>query len=180
MIHHMIMTADEAIEKLKSGNKRYLLMNSNSGNVSATLRKFTYEHGQHPHAIIVTCSDSRVIPETIFSAGLGELFVIRVAGIEYAAGHLGSPVVVVLGHTHCGAVDAAINSDPEGYIKFITDEIKLAIGDETDDYKACCLNVKRSVALIEHSLDIQQIEEQEGLRVVGAMYHIEDGSVEFL
>ena len=87
---------------------------------------------------------------------------------------------VVLGHTHCGAVDAAINSDPEGYIKFITDEIKLAIGDETDDYKACCLNVKRSVALIEHSLDIQQIEEQEGLRVVGAMYHIEDGSVEFL
>ena len=132
MIHHMIMTADEAIEKLKSGNMRYLLMNSNSGNVSAALRKFTYEHGQHPHAIIVTCSDSRVIPETIFSAGLGELFVIRVAGnviddhqlgsIEYAAGHLGSPVVVVLGHTHCGAVDAAINSDPEGYIKFITDE----------------------------------------------------------
>ena len=73
MIHHMIMTADEAIEKLKSGNMRYLLMNSNSGNVSAALRKFTYEHGQHPHAIIVTCSDSRVIPETIFSAGLGEL-----------------------------------------------------------------------------------------------------------
>ena len=55
MIHHMIMTADEAIEKLKSGNMRYLLMNSNSGNVSAALRKFTYEHGQHPHAIIVTC-----------------------------------------------------------------------------------------------------------------------------
>lgn len=104
----------------------------------------------------------------------------QLGSIEYAAGHLGSPVVVVLGHTHCGAVDAAINSDPEGYIKFITDEIKLAIGDETDDYKACCLNVKRSVALIEHSLDIQQIEEQEGLRVVGAMYHIEDGSVEFL
>ena len=87
-----------------------------------------------------------MIPETIFSAGLGELFVIRVAGnviddpqlgsIEYAAGHLGSPVVVVLGHTHCGAVDAAINSDPEGYIKFITDEIKLAIGDETDDYQS--------------------------------------------
>ena len=168
MIHHMIMTADEAIEKLKSGNKRYLLMNSNSGNVSATLRKFTYEHGQHPHAIIVI----RVAGNVIDDHQLGS--------IEYAAGHLGSPVVVVLGHTHCGAVDAAINSDPEGYIKFITDEIKLAIGDETDDYKACCLNVKRSVALIEHSLDIQQIEEQEGLRVVGAMYHIEDGSVEFL
>lgn len=90
MIHHMIMTADEAIEKLKSGNMRYLLMNSNSGNVSAALRKFTYEHGQHPHAIIVTCSDSRVIPETIFSAGLGELFVIRVAGNVIDDHQLGS------------------------------------------------------------------------------------------
>ena len=189
MIHHMIMTADEAIEKLKSGNTRYLLTNNNSGNVSAALRKFTYEHGQHPHAIIVTCSDSRVIPETIFSAGLGELFVIRVAGnviddhqlgsIEYAASHLGSPLIVVLGHTCCGAVDAAIHHDPEGYIKFITDEIKLAIGDEKDDFKACCLNVRRSMALIEHSLDIAKMEEK-GMQVVGAVYHIEDGRVEFL
>ena len=112
-----------------------------------------------------------MIPETIFSAGLGELFVIRVAGnviddhqlgsIEYAAGHLGSPVVVVLGHTHCVQLMQP-STVIRKYIKFITDEIKLAIGDETDDYKACCLNVKRSVALIEHSLDIQQIEEQEG------------------
>ena len=190
MIHHMIMTADEAIEKLKSGNMRYLLMNSNSGNVSAALRKFTYEHGQHPHAIIVTCSDSRVIPETIFSAGLGELFVIRVAGnviddhqlgsIEYAAGHLGSPVVVVLGHTHCGAVDAAINSDQEGYIKFITDKIKAAIGDETDPYKAACMNVKECEKEIESSLEIQEVEHLEGLKVIGAMYHLENGIVDFL
>ena len=184
------LSADQVIEKLKEGNQKYINQMCTIGDTSIQKRVQTYIKGQHPYAIIVTCSESRVIPETIFSAGLGELFVIRVAGnviddhqlgsIEYAAGHLGSPVVVVLGHTHCGAVDAAINSDPEGYIKFITDEIKLAIGDETDDYKACCLNVKRSVALIEHSLDIQQIEEQEGLRVVGAMYHIEDGSVEFL
>ena len=112
MIHHMIMTADEAIEKLKSGNMRYLLMNSNSGNVSAALRKFTYEHGQHPHAIIVTCSDSRVIPESIFNAGIGDLFVIRLAGnviddhqlgsIEDAAGHWDCQLIVVLGHCHCG------------------------------------------------------------------------------
>ena len=71
MIHHMIMTADEAIEKLKSGNMRYLLMNSNSGNVSAALRKFTYEHGQHPHAIIVTCSDS-VSGRTAVKRGSGD------------------------------------------------------------------------------------------------------------
>lgn len=150
---------------------------------------YTKEHGQHPYAIVVTCSDSRVIPESIFSAGIGDLFVIRVAGnviddhqlgsIEYAASHLGSPLIVVLGHTCCGAVDAAIHHDPEGYIKFITDEIKLAIGDEKDDFKACCLNVRRSMALIEHSLDIAKMEEK-GMQVVGAVYHIEDGRVEFL
>ena len=94
----------------------------------------TWTKGQSPYAIIVTCSDSRVIPENIFSAGIGELFVIRLAGniiddhqlgsIEYAAGHLGCRLVVVLGHTHCGAVDAAINSEPAGYIRCITDEIK--------------------------------------------------------
>ena len=81
---------------------------------------------------------------------------------------------------HCGAVDAAINSEPSGYIRYITDEIKKAIGDETDPYKASCLNVRHSVQEIEKSLCIHNIEEETGLRVVGAMYHIEDGSVEFL
>ena len=88
--------------------------------------------------------------------------------------------MVVLGHTRCGAVEAAIYHDPEGYIKFITDEIKYAIGDETDPYKASCLNVRHSIREIEKSLCIARIEDETGLRVVGAMYHIEDGSVEFL
>ena len=104
----------------------------------------------------------------------------QLGSIEYAAGHLGCRLVVVLGHTHCGAVDAAINSEPSGYIRCITDEIKKAIGDETDPYKASCLNVRHSVQEIEKSLCIHNIEEETGLRVVGAMYHIEDGSVEFL
>ena len=184
-----IMTADKAMKKLKDGNKKYLDSETGKGNISRALRLYTKEHGQHPYAIVVTCSDSRVIPESIFSAGIGDLFVIRVAGnviddhqlgsIEYAASHLGSPLIVVLGHTCCGAVDAAIHHDPEGYIKFITDEIKLAIGDEKDDFKACCLNVRRSMALIEHSLDIAKMEEK-GMQVVGAVYHIEDGRVELL
>ena len=89
-------------------------------------------------------------------------------------------MVVVLGHTHCGAVGAAIHHEPEGYIKYITDEIKKAIGDEKDPYKASCMNVRHSVQEIEKSLCIHHIEEETGLRVVGAMYHIEDGSVEFL
>ena len=161
-----------------------------SGDISRRIRLFTWTKGQSPYAIIVTCSDSRVIPENIFSAGIGELFVIRLAGnviddhqlgsIEYAAGHLGCRLVVALGHTHCGAVDAAIHHEPEGYIKYITDEIKKAVGDETDPYKASFLNVRHSVREIEKSLCIHHIEEETGLRVVGAMYHIEDGSVEFL
>lgn len=184
-----IHTAQEALERLKDGNKRYLTATTGGGDISPALREKTCAEGQTPYAIIITCSDSRVIPESIFSAGIGDLFVIRVAGnviddhqlgsIEYAAEHLGCPLILVMGHNHCGAVDAAINHDPEGYVKFITDEIRKAIGDETDDYTACCLNVRHSIKMIEESLEIQQ-EEQHGLRVCGALYRLEDGRVEFL
>ena len=184
------MSAANAVEKLKEGNEKYLETLTGMGGVSKESRMRTYLHGQHPYAIVVTCSDSRVIPESIFSAGIGDLFVIRLAGnviddhqlgsIEYAAGHLGCRLIVVLGHTHCGAVDAAMNSDPEGYIKFITDEIKRAIGDEKDERKACEKNVWQSIQMIEHSLEIHHIEDEIGLRVVGAMYDIETGKVEFM
>ena len=184
------MSAIKAVEKLKEGNEKYLETLTGMGDVSKESRMRTYLHGQHPYAIVVTCSDSRVIPESIFSAGIGDLFVIRLAGnviddhqlgsIEYAAGHLGCRLIVVLGHTHCGAVDAAMNSDPEGYIKFITDEIKRAIGDEKDERKACEKNVWQSIQMIEHSLEIHHIEDEIGLRVVGAMYDIETGKVEFM
>ena len=102
----------------------------------------------------------------------------QLGSIEYAAGHLGTNLIVVLGHTQCGAVTAAIHHDPDGYIKYITDEIKQAIGPEKDDYKAAVLNVKRSVSIIESSLEIQKDEER-GLKVIGAVYRIEDGTVEF-
>lgn len=88
--------------------------------------------------------------------------------------------MVVLGHDHCGAVDAAINHSPDGYIRFITDEILEAIGDETDEVKACCLNAKHSCKIIENSIQIRKDEEEYGLKVVPAIYHLEDGSVEFL
>ena len=189
MSDNIICTAQEALQRLKDGNARYLAAEKSDGDISLALREKTCAEGQSPYAVIITCSDSRVIPESIFSAGIGELFVIRVAGnvidnhqlgsIEYAAEHLGSRLIVVMGHDHCGAVDAAINHDPENYIKFITDEIKIAIGDETDDYKACCLNVRHSIKTIEESLEIQH-EEEHGLRVCGAIYHLEDGRVEFL
>ena len=188
MTYNYTGNAQDALDRLKLGNKKYLLAERGLGDISLERRQQTCDIGQKPYAVIVTCSDSRVIPESIFSAGIGDLFVIRVAGnviddhqlgsIEYATEHLGIRLVVVLGHDHCGAVDAAINHDPDGYIKFITDEIKLAIGDEQDDYKACCLNVKRSVEVIESSLEIRQ-EEEHGLKVIGALYRLADGRVEF-
>ena len=178
------MNAETALEKLKKGNEAYLTAEKNIGDISPAIREKTCAHGQHPYAIIVTCSDSRVIPESIFSAGIGELFVIRAAGnvidnvqlgsIEYAAGHLGCPLVVVLGHSRCGAVDAAINHAPSSYVKFITDEIRAAVGGEKDDIKACRLNVRRSVNRIKDSLSIGS------LKVVGAIYRLESGKVEFL
>ena len=190
MEHALNITAEEAMERLKEGNERYMDTVNSPGDVSREIRLRTFIHGQSPYAIVVGCSDSRVIPESIFSAGIGDLFVIRLAGnviddhqlgsIEYAAGHLGCRLIVVLGHNHCGAVDAAMNSDPDGYIKFITDEIKRAIGDEKDEYKACCLNVKQSIAMIEHSLEIHKVEEEIGLKVIGAVYHLENGRVDFL
>ena len=189
MSANVMYTAEEALSKLRSGNERYLNSKMSEGDISPAKREKTCACGQNPYAIIITCSDSRVIPESIFSAGIGELFVIRVAGnviddhqlgsIEYAAEHLGCRLIVVMGHNHCGAVDAAINHDPDGYIKFITDEIKSAIGDETDDYRACCLNVRHSIKMIEESLEIRH-EEEHGLRVCGALYRLEDGRVEFL
>ncbi len=183
------VSAKQAVSKLKEGNKKYIGAKFSSGDISQDVRYKTYAEGQSPYAIIVTCSDSRVIPESIFSAGIGELFVIRVAGnvmddhqlgsIEYAVSHLGCRLIVVLGHTCCGAVEAAVHHAPDGYIKFITDEIRLAIGNETDEEKACLLNIRNSVSVIEDSFDIKR-EEEHGLSVVGALYHIEDGRVEFL
>lgn len=184
------ITAAEALERLKKGNEMYIHAKKGFGDISLELRRQTTEHGQHPYAIIVCCSDSRVIPDAIFSAGIGDLFVIRVAGnviddhqlgsIEYAAEHLGCSLVMVLGHTHCGAIDAAIHHDPTGYIRFITDEIKLAIGEETDPFRACCLNVRHSREIIESSLSIRRDEEEYGLKLVEAVYHIDSGRVEIL
>lgn len=184
------LSAEESLLKLQAGNEKYLSASTCPGDVSPQIRKNTYENGQYPYAVIITCSDSRVIPESIFSAGIGELFVIRVAGnvindyqlgsIEYSVDHLGSNLVVVLGHTNCGAVGAAIGGHADGFIKSITDEIKSAIGEETDAYKASCLNVEHGIRKIKDNLPALNGENAQGPKVVGAIYHINDGHVEFL
>ena len=149
------LSAAQALEKLKEGNRMYVENEKSYPDVSLSKRRETALHGQQPYAVIISCSDSRVIPESIFHAGIGELFDIRVAGnvmddhqlgsVEYAATHLGVKLIVVLGHDHCGA---------------------------------CCLNVRRSMEIIESSLEIHK-EEENGLRVAGAVYHLADGSVSF-
>ncbi len=174
------LTPAEALERLRTGNEAYLKASVPSGDVSPEIRKKTCREGQSPYAVIVTCSDSRVIPESIFSAGIGELFVVRSAGnvigehelgsVEYAVEHLRCPLVVVMGHTHCGAVNAAIERQGHGHVKAITDRIADAIGGETDDLRACVLNVKMAVSVLSAELDCA---------VTGAVYHIEDGRVEF-
>lgn len=185
----MSIPAAKALARLIEGNRKFLNAKVNPGDVSPERRAETCNNGQNPYAIILCCSDSREVPEAIFSAGIGDLFVIRVAGnvvdshqlgsIEYAAEHLGCKLILVLGHDHCGAVEAAIHHDPDGHIKYITDEIGCAIGDETDEYEAAKLNVLHSVKVIEAETDIRLLEEH-GLQVVGAIYHLEDGHVEFL
>ncbi|MCH5163165.1 MAG: carbonic anhydrase [Clostridiales bacterium] len=175
-------SAADALERLKAGNKAYLKASKNDGDISPEKRLDTSKNGQHPYAVIVGCADSRVIPESIFSAGIGELFVIRVAGnvvdniqlgsVEYAVDHLGCPLVVVLGHTGCGAVGAAMH-DNCGYVKHITDEISRAIGTEKDAVKASVLNVNQSVSKIRNGLA------KSNATVIGALYHTDSGAVDF-
>ena len=176
------MENDERIKRLLAGNSRYCEASD------ADLRERTAVHGQQPWAIVVACSDSRVIPEEIFSASLGELFVIRVAGnvldnhqlgsIEYAAAHLGCSLVVVLGHTRCGAVGAALHGESDGFIRYITDEIAAAIGEERDPLRACEKNVMHAVERIRH--EFAEHEEIENVTVRGAVYDVLDGTVRFL
>ena len=174
------------LDRLIKGNEYYIL----NGNPS--LRKDTAVNGQQPYAVVICCSDSRVIPEQIFSASLGELFVIRVAGnvldnhqlgsIEYAFSHLDANVIVMLWHTKCGAISAAQHShgDTDKFIKYIIEDITEAIGTETDDYKATVLNVKHGVNIIRNAFhDHPDIEDGE-LDVLGAVYDIETGVVEWV
>ena len=178
------------LDRLIAGNRRYLTAARNPGDYSPALRLDTADNGQHPHAIVISCADSRVVPESIFSAGLGELFVIRVAGnvldahqlgsIEYAAAHLGCKLILMLGHTGCGAVSAALSGHSEGYIRYITDEIQKAVGAERDPDAACRLNVQHGVETIRRAFREPPEIPSANLDVRGAVYDIRSGEVIWL
>ncbi len=170
-----------AREKLKEGNRLYLAEGDGA------LRERTAREGQTPYAIVVCCSDSRVIPEKIFHADIGDLFVIRVAGnvldrhqlgsIEYAAEHLGCKLILVLGHTGCGAVAAALHGEAGGFIRYITDEIRLAIGEEHDPDRACELNVAHAVESIRHAFSEHPEIPSAELDIHGAVYDLRSGGL---
>ena len=172
----------DPLKKLIAGNETYRLHGDEA------LRKETAEHGQHPYAIVICCSDSRVIPEQIFSAGIGELFVIRIAGnvldkhqlgsVEYAAAHLGVKLIVMLGHTGCGAVGAALAGESGGFIGYITDEFREAIGEERDPLRACEKNVLHAVERLK--AEFAAHPEAGGAEIAGAVYDILTGELRFL
>ena len=152
--------------------------------ISKSRMEDTADHGQHPYAVIVTCSDSRVVPEFIFSAWIGDLFVIRGAGntiddctlgsIEYAIAHLGCKLVVVLGHTSCGAVTAAVQGIRERHVSNITDRIQSCLCGEKDIGCACRKNILNTLRIVEDDLP-----ERHDVRYVGGIYDIREGTVEF-
>lgn len=171
---------NETLKKLLEANGKYAESGRFGGDVSESRRKANAA-GQRPYAVVVACSDSRVVPEAVFSAGIGELFVVRTAGnvigeselgsVEYAVRHLHVGTAVVLGHTHCGAVRAALCGEFGGAVGAVTGRIKEAIGEETDPDRACELNVRRGVETLKAVLG------EDGLTVVGAIYDIESGKV---
>ena len=169
-------------ERMKEAN-RYYMTHGND-----TLRMETAALGQHPYAVVICCSDSRVIPEQIFHAEIGDLFVIRVAGnvldkhqigsVEYAVSHLGCKLVLMLGHTGCGAVGAALKGEADGHISFITKDIQKAIGMECDPDTACRLNVIHGVKLLREAFLSES--DPADVEIRGAIYDIRTGAVEWL
>lgn len=182
--------AENAMGKLMEGNARYVAGETNFSPLTPERREDTSENGQQPYAVIVSCSDSRVPPEHIFSAGIGDLFVVRTAGnvldeismgsVEYGAEHLEAPLIVVMGHTGCGAVAAAIEGGAHGNIKAITDKIGLAIEGE-EDARACEeLSALATAREIKENPAFAELIEAGSLTVACAIYDIDSGEVRFL
>lgn len=184
------MNAMDALQRLMDGNRAYTEATRANADISLALREKTCANGQHPFAIVITCSDSRVVPDHIFMVDLASLFVIRVAGnvvgpmqlgsVVYAANHLGTRLALVMGHTHCGAIEATFAGDTHGNARVITDQISRAIGEERDDEQASILNVRYTVDLLKREPEIAEMIAHDDFVVRGALYHIDNGQVELV
>ncbi len=189
------MNAKQALKKLMYGNNRYVRENYANVYVGQERREELAVKGQYPFAVIVSCSDSRVPPEIVFDQGLGDLFVVRTAGeivddialgsVEYAVEHLDVKLIVVLGHADCGAVKAAVeDSNEPGCISLIVEAIKPAV----EKAKMQCgnllnnsirENVDLNICRIKTSRLIREAKLTDCLEIIGAVYDIYNGHVEF-
>lgn len=182
-------TPREVKKYMQEGNNIYMTSKKNTSPISLDRRVDTTDNGQHPYAVVITCSDSRVPPEHIFSAGIGDLFVIRTAGnvigdfelgsIEYAVLHLHCKLVLVLGHECCGAIGATLDGYAEGNIQSIINEISRGIGSSRSARDAEILNVRHGMDRIHSSEEMQELIQSGKVAVEGAIYHIHDGKVSF-
>jgi len=204
------MSSDEALQKLMDGNKHFV-GNKLTIVMSNAAKRMSLSKSQKPYAIILSCSDSRLPPEAIFDKGLGEIFVVRVAGnipdpvvlgsIEYAAEHLGAPLVMVLGHERCGAVTATVDAkgkstgsvNIDAIVKSIDPNIDLAKKEcdackgesncaETmkSEFVECVIdaNAKTVAAnLIKKSKILKHLVDTKKIKIVSAKYDLDDGTV---
>ena len=187
-----IKDADNALQKLKDGNDRFVNDKSELINVTKE-RRDQLKDGQNPYAVVVSCSDSRVTPNIVFNAGLGEIFDIRLAGnvvdddalgsIEYGVAHANAPLIVVMGHESCGAVTAAYNkytkgTAVEGNIEEIVEEIEPSIGKDKTLDDAIRTNVTNVANEIKNDPITKKLIDSGKVKVVEAYYSL-DGKVEF-
>lgn len=188
------MEIQAVIDRLKAGNARFV-EDKLDGKLQDSARRDALTSGQEPYAIILSCADSRVVPELAFDAGLGELFVVRVAGntansssiasIEYAVANCGSTVIVVLGHQSCGAVTAAVKGGDNGYnINHLLSHITPALAASEEGASVNDI-VKKNAELTANELKsrssiIGNAVESGQVKVVPAYYNLDSGRVDFL
>ena len=186
------MKSADALARLTVGNQRFIA-DKLDGELQDSVRREALTGSQNPYAVILSCADSRVVPELIFDTGLGELFVIRVAGniantssigsIEYAVAHLGVKLIVVLGHQSCGAVTAAIAGGDNGYnLNHLLSHLQPAISscNETSVDAVVRQNaIQTSQELLARSRIIRDAA-QRGLQIAPAWYLLDAGKVEYL
>ncbi|MFZ5447472.1 MAG: carbonic anhydrase [Thermodesulfobacteriota bacterium] len=196
------ISSDEAARILKEGNGRYVEGKPRHPRQDRERRALTAGQGQHPLAAVLSCSDSRVPPEIIFDQGLGDLFVVRVLGnvaatdeigsIEYAVEHLAAPLVVVLGHSQCGAVTAVVEDvklppNLAGLVEPLKPAVEKAREANPESSKDALVNaavkenVWQSIAdMLDQSLIIRDKVKDGRVRVVGAIYDLDQGQVQWL
>ena len=195
------MSPDQALDLLRQGNQRHLRGEAIQHHLTNAERRAALAEAQRPFCVLVGCSDSRVPPEVLFGCGLGDLFIVRNAGnvvdlaamgsIEYGVVVLGAPLVVVLGHERCGAVQAAVNVVEQdaaypGSIGQMIEPIIPAVlrarreGEHDLLDRSVRHNVHRIVHRLRHTEQLLLEPQQQGrLKIVGARYDLDDGSVEF-